>query len=83
MRILCSRHRSNARNGRPTDYSIEDLRRDNYPAFDSSEYFRQILDNLARIHAEIQIDGDIIRLTKYGLNNCDRFDPTFQRDFQF
>jgi hypothetical protein len=81
MQILCSRHRNNARNGRPTDYSIGDLRIDHYSSYNSLPYFRQILDNLATMHAEIQIDGAIIRLTNYGLNNCHRFDSTFQKDF--
>jgi hypothetical protein len=83
MRILCRRHRSNARNGLPTDYNIEDLRRDHYSGFHSNQDLRRILNELARIHAEIQIEGYIIRLTTYGLNNCNKFDPTFQKNFQF
>ncbi|MGA9151593.1 MAG: hypothetical protein WBZ36_13530 [Candidatus Nitrosopolaris sp.] len=81
MQILCSRHRINARRDSPTDYNIEDLRRDDYQGFDSNQYFRLILNELARRHQEIQVEGDIIRLTMYSLNNCQKFDPTFQKDF--
>jgi hypothetical protein len=78
---LCSKHRINARNGRPTDYKIEDLRIDQFAGFTNSKYFKRILEELANRHTEIQIDGDIVRLTNYGLDNCKKYDPTFQRDF--
>jgi hypothetical protein len=82
MLRLCSRHRINVRNGRPTDYRIEDLRTDQFSGgFTNSEYFKRIIEELAKRHTEIQVDGDIVRLTKYGLDNCKKYDPTFQRDF--
>jgi hypothetical protein len=81
MLRLCSRHRINARNGRPTDYRIEDLRIDQFTGFTDGEHFKRIIQELAKLHMEIQVDGDIVRLTKYGLDNCKKYDPTFQRDF--
>lgn len=83
MLRLCSRHRINARNGRPTDYRIGDLREDHYRGYEDVRYFTRLLQELARRHPEIQVDGDIIRLTRHGLDNCGRYDRTFQRDFQY
>jgi hypothetical protein len=83
MLRLCSRHRINARNGSPTDYEIERLRKDHYPAYEDAQNFKTIIYELARVHKEIQVDGDIIRVTRFGLDNCEKYDPTFQRDFKY
>src|SRR5438105_2695505 len=64
MLRLCSMHRINARNGSPTDYEIEKLRQDHYAAFDDGQYFRKLIYELARGHKEIQVDANIIRVTK-------------------
>ena len=83
MLHLCPRHRINARNESPTDYKIEDLRKDHYAGFTDSQYFRKLIYELARLYEEIQVEGDIIKLTKYGLDNCEKYDPTFQKDFKY
>jgi hypothetical protein len=83
MLRLCSRHRINARNGSPTDYEIERLRQDHYPAYEDAQNFRKLLYELSKIHKEIQVDENIIRLTRFGLDNCEKYDPTFQRDFKY
>jgi hypothetical protein len=81
MSHLCSRHRINARNGRPTDWDIEDLRADRYGGFTNAEYFRSLIHELSRQRREVNFENGIIRLTEYGLDNCKKYDPTFQRDF--
>jgi hypothetical protein len=63
MLRLCSRHRINARNGSPTDYEIEKLRQDHYSAYEEAQNFRRLIYELAKIHREIQVDENIIRVT--------------------
>jgi hypothetical protein len=41
MLRLFSRHRINARNGTPTEYEIERLRQDHYPAYDDAQKFQE------------------------------------------
>jgi hypothetical protein len=81
MSHLCPRHRINARNGRPTNWDIENLRSEYYGAYTDAGYFRKVIEELVRRHREIEVERNIIRLTEYGLNNCSRYDMTFQRDF--
>jgi hypothetical protein len=81
MLYLCQRHRINKRNGRQTDYRIEDLRKDHYGVFTDHEYFRRLLSQLARQYKEVEVERHTIRLSKFGLDNCEKYDPTFQRDF--
>lgn len=81
MLYLCPMHRSNARNGRPTDCNIEELRKDRYGAFTDSNHFKKIIYALAKRHREIEVEDSIIRVTQFGLDNCRKYDPTFQRDF--
>lgn len=83
MSHLCPRHRINKRNGHETDYIIEDLRKEYYGAFTDSAYFRRLLSQLARQHGEVEVERDRIRLTKFGLDNCKKYDPTFQKDFEY
>lgn len=81
MNHLCRRHRINVRNGYPTDYKIEDLRIDYYSAYQDAEYFRRHIVELARRHSEIQVEGDTLRLTQYGVNQCGSYVRNWQRDF--
>jgi hypothetical protein len=83
MGHLCPRHRTNKRNGRETDYEIEELRTDHYGAFIDSGYFRRIIAWLVKKHPEVEVDGNIIRLTRFGLDNCEKYDRSFQRDFEY
>jgi hypothetical protein len=83
MLRLCSIHRINARNGRPADYEIEKLRQDHYSAYEDSKYFKKLIYGLVRVHKEIQVDAEIIRVMRIGLDNCEKYDPTFQRDFTY
>jgi hypothetical protein len=85
---LCNRHRQQARNvsptddnPRPTDWNIEDLRRDYYGAFTDARYFRRHLIELANRHPEIRVERDVIRLTNQGLLYCERNVRGWQRDF--
>jgi hypothetical protein len=80
MSHLCPRHRIQARNGHPTDYRIEDLRMEHYPSYEK-DFFRRHIVRLANRQPEIQVEGDVIRLTPYGLDNCGVYDGTWQRDF--
>jgi hypothetical protein len=79
MLHLCRRHRENKRNGRPTDYRIENLRNDHYEAFDAN-YFRRLIVWVAKQHPEVEVDRDNIRLSRFGFDNCKKYDRTFQRD---
>lgn len=78
---LCNRHRHQARNAKPTDWKIEDLRKEHYGAYPEAEYFRRHLTELANRHPEIQVVEDVIRLTNQGLLYCERNVKGFQRDF--
>ena len=85
---LCNRHREIARNRvstpdnpRPTDWNIEELRNEFYGGYTDAEYFRRHLTELANRHPEIQVEGDVIRLTNQGLLYCERNVKGFQRDF--
>jgi hypothetical protein len=77
---LSQRHRINKRNGHQTDYRIEDLRKEHYGGFTDSEYFRRVLSQVARQHKEFEVERQIIKLSGFGLDNCEKYDPTFQRD---
>jgi hypothetical protein len=82
---LCYRYRTNARNGDPTGYDIEQLRKVHYPRYEYSENFKRIIQELANRHMqEIRIDGDVIRLTTYALDKtCEKHDPTYHKDFNY
>lgn len=38
---------------------------------------------MAKQHREIEVDRDVIRLTRFGFDNCEKYDPTFQRDIEY
>jgi hypothetical protein len=38
---------------------------------------------VAKQHREIEVDRDVIRLTRFGFDNCEKYDPTFQRDIEY
>lgn len=81
---LSRRYRERKRNGHSTDYLIEDLRNEHYGAFISANHFRMCIEELARRHSEeIVVDGDKIKVTKYGIDNYRRTDPSFQKDFNY
>jgi hypothetical protein len=81
MMHLCRRHRDKARKREPTDYRIEDLRKEYFGAYTDSEYFRRHIVELSNRHYEIQSEGDVIRLTPRGLDTCVSYVPEWQRDF--
>jgi hypothetical protein len=83
MQHLCRRHRENRRNGRPTDYRVEDLRRDHYEAFTDTNYFRRLIVWLTKQHPEVEVEEDIIRLTRFGFDSCSNYDPKFQKDVEY
>ena len=91
MLQLCNRHRTQARNvkptadnPRPTDWKIEDLRKRHYKGgYPDAEYFRRHIVELARRYPEIQVNekGDVIRLTSKGLDYCEKYVRGWQKDF--
>jgi hypothetical protein len=82
MNYLCPRHRTNYRNGDPTDYRIEDLRAEHHRSYkDGGEYFRRHIAELANRHQEIQVEDDFIRLTSFGIDHCGDYVRNWQRDF--
>jgi hypothetical protein len=81
MLVLCRRHRIKAGNGETTDYNIEEFRNEHYAGFTDIVYFKRMLEKLSVINdKEIEVDGDRVRLTKDGVDNCKEYDPTFRED---
>jgi len=78
---ICHRHRTMARNQQPTDWNIEKLRNEFYSAYTDPPYFRRHMVELANRHPELQVEGDIVRLTPQGLDYCGANIPGWQRDF--
>jgi hypothetical protein len=82
MLVLCRRYRIKAGNGESTDYNIEEFRNEHYAGFTDIMYFKKMLERLSLLNnKEIEVDGEIIRLTKDGIDNCKEYDPTFREDF--
>jgi hypothetical protein len=82
MLVLCRRYRIKAGNGESTDYNIEEFRNEHYAGFTDIMYFKKMLERLSLLNnKEIEVDGEIIRLTKNGIDNCKEYDPTFREDF--
>jgi hypothetical protein len=59
------------------------LRTVQYSFYTDSNYFRRVIQELANWHKEeIQVDRNIIRLTRYSLDKtCEKHDKTYQKDF--
>jgi hypothetical protein len=82
MLVLCRRYRIKAGNEEPTDYNIEEFRNEHYAGFTDIMYFKRMLEKLSvSNNNEIEVDGDTVRLTKDGIDNCKEYDPTFREDF--
>jgi hypothetical protein len=82
LRILCERHRIQARNSHSTDYPIEVLNQ-HYGGWPDSNYFRMCIGELARIHLdEIQVQGNQIQVRRQGIINYSRTNSNFQLDFE-
>ncbi|MFL6329936.1 MAG: hypothetical protein ACJ705_02865 [Nitrososphaeraceae archaeon] len=81
MLVLCRRHRIKAGNGEPTDYNIEEFRNEHYAGFTDIMYFKRMLERLSILNnKEIEVDGDIVRVTKDSIDKCKEYDPTFRED---
>jgi hypothetical protein len=81
MLVLCRRHRIKAGNGEPTDYNIEKFRNEHYAGFTDIVYFKRMLEKLSVLNnKEIEVDGDRVRLTRDGIDNCIEYDPTFREE---
>jgi hypothetical protein len=78
---ICHRHRTMARNQQPTDWNIEELRSEFYSAYADPTYFRRHVAELANRHPELQVEGDVVRLTHNGLDYCEANISGWQRDF--
>ena len=82
MLVLCRRYRIKAGNGEPTNYNIEEFRNEHYAGFTDIVYFKRMLEKLSVLNnKEIEVDGDTVRLTKDGIDNCKEYDPTFREAF--
>jgi hypothetical protein len=82
MLVLCRRYRIKAGNGESTDYNSEEFRNEHYAGFTDIMYFKKMLERLSLLNnKEIEVDGEIIRLTKDGIDKCKEYDPTFREDF--
>jgi hypothetical protein len=79
--LICHRHRTMARNQQSTDWNIEELRSEFYSAYTDPTYFRRHIAELANRLPQLQVEGDVIRLTSDGLDYCEANIPGWQRDF--
>ena len=84
MLHLCRRYRENKRNGLETDYRIEELRTDHYKGYTDPTYFRELMRWMAKqFREEIEVEGDFIRLRRFGFDSCKKYDSTFQKDVDY
>jgi hypothetical protein len=62
---------------------IEDeFRNEHFAGFNDITYFKRLLERLSILNnKEIEVDGDIVRVTKTGVDNCKRYDLTFREEF--
>src|SRR5215212_233676 len=82
MLVLCRRYRIKAGNGEPTDYNIEEFRNEHFAGLIDIMYFKRMLEKLSVLNNnEIEVDGDTVKLTKDGIDNCKEYDPTFRENF--
>ena len=45
-------------------------------------YFKRMLEKLSVLNnKEIEVDVQIVKLTKDGIDSCKEYDPTFREDF--
>jgi hypothetical protein len=80
---ICHRHRTLARNQKPTDWNIEELRKEYYNGgYRDPEYFRRHIVELANRRPELQIEGDDLRLTPQGIEYCIANIPGVLDDFR-
>ena len=80
MKDLCNEHRKEAKYNRSTEFNIDEFRRKYYESF-NFHYFKNLLDRIAYLNNEFEINGNYIRLTDHGINNCRLYDHAFQHDF--
>ena len=74
LKYLCGKHRERTNRGETTDFRIEDVRNDRFPAWENPECFRRCIVGLAEKHNEIGTEGgNVVRLTPLGLNSCASF----------
>ena len=82
MEFLCINTRHSARHNGPTDFEIEQIREEKFPAILDQVYFNNIITTIAKIHREIVINGSMVKLSATGLDDCGDFVANFQRDFK-
>ena len=69
MEFLCKNTRHNA----TTDFEIEQIRVEKFPAISNQDYFNRIVTIIAERFIEIELRGSLVRLSPGGLNNCERY----------
>jgi hypothetical protein len=75
------RYRTMARNQQSAGWITEELRNEFYSAYTDPNYFRRHITELANRHPELQVEGDVVRLTPNGLDYCEANISGWQRDF--
>jgi hypothetical protein len=73
---LCRRYKIARKAGQLTEFSLSQTWYDEYNSLEL-EYFRRILERYSAQTRNIAIEGDMIILTKNGLNLCRVLDPLF------
>ncbi len=75
MNRLCNDYRIRTQNGQDTNFDIEEFRQ-NYIET-TSETFQNIIERISNMNKEIEVDGNKMKLTLHGINNCKTYDPFF------
>jgi hypothetical protein len=69
-------------NGEPPDYNIEEFRNEHYAGFTDIMYFKRLLEKLSVLNnKEIEVDGDMVRLTKTVLITVKNMTQHFVKTF--
>jgi hypothetical protein len=76
MNRLCNDYRIRAQNSQDIYFDIEEFRQ-NYVETTSPETFRIIIEKISNMNKEIEVDGNKMKLTLHGINNCKIYDPFF------
>jgi hypothetical protein len=76
MNRLCNDYKLRSQNGQDTNFDIDEFRQ-RYVETISSETFRNIIERISNMNKEVEVNGNKMKLTLHGINNCKKYDPFF------
>jgi len=80
MEFLCKNTTHNARHNAPTDFEIDQIRVEKFPAISNQDYFNRIVTIISERFIDIELRGSLVRLSPAGFDNCGQYIADFQRD---